>query len=111
MPRPYYRPAAPFPVAPSLGSSDDGLVIDNLHVAGRYLFGDERAHDPLLLGDARAGVHDLEAEFLDDFIILVEDLALEQAEALDRIRAPSQVNPRLVEFHLDAPRHQAIHRY
>ena len=57
------------------------------------------------------GVDDLQAEFVDQPIVLLEHVALEHAEALGRVGAPAHVHARLVELQLHAPRHQAIERH
>ena len=55
-------------------------------------------------------VDDLHAELVDEVIVLVQHLALKHPKALDRVRAPAEVHPGLVELELDAPRHQSIDR-
>src|SRR5262249_59752745 len=71
---------------------------------------DQFAKRPLLVRDAALGGDYAQAELFDDPIVLVEDLALEDPEALDQVRAPAHVHASLVEFQLDAPRQEAIGR-
>ena len=54
------------------------------------------------------GVDDAEAELVHQAIVLVEDLPLEDAEALNSIGAPSHVEPRFIELQLDPSGEQAI---
>src|ERR1700736_1819479 len=98
------------PLAP-LASASDEVVIDHLHAAYLDVLGDYLADDSLLLGDAALRVDDVEAELVHQSIILVQHFALEQPEAFDRIRAPAQIQARLVELELDAARHQPVERH
>src|SRR5688572_29223586 len=96
------------PFAPPTGSSDGLLIRSYQLLAERKVRGDEMSNETLLLHDAAGGVNHFETEFLDQTIILVQDLPLEQPEAFGGIRAPAEVHAGLVELELDPSRHQAI---
>ena len=72
------------------------------------MLGHQFSKRALLLRDAAARVHDAQPVLLDDVVVLVEDLALEDAEAVHGVRAPAHVHARLVELQLHASREQAI---
>src|SRR5215467_6240572 len=102
------------PLAPSTGAGgwpgSEGLVIGYLPTRRLHLARDQRPDEVLLLGDAARGIDDLEAEFVYQPIILVQNAPLEQPEALDGIAAPAEIHPCFVEFELHAPGHQPIER-
>src|SRR5689334_3415726 len=56
------------------------------------------AHAALLLFDGECGVDDVESHLLGHGLVLVEDPALENAEALLDIAGQPQIHPRLVVF-------------
>src|SRR6266566_7917741 len=98
------------PLAPSTlsGDTSGGLLIGDLHVHRFDVPGNQGTNTSLLRDDAAGTVDQLEAEFLHNPIILVQDLPLEQAEALDRIRAPAQIHARLVKLELHAARQEPV---
>src|SRR5258706_15938163 len=99
------------PLAPSSVSSD-GLFIRRLQlVAELEVRRNQVPDEPLLLHDAAARIDHLEAEFLDDPIVLLEDLALKQPKTLGRVGAPTEIHPGLVKLQLDASSHQAVERH
>src|SRR6267154_2655093 len=104
-------PPSVTPSAAASGSSD-GLLIGDLralrHVSGFHMPRDQVANQPLLLGDAPDGVDDVEAELVHDSIVLIENFALKQPEALHRVRAPAEIHAGFIELQLDPPRHQTI---
>src|SRR5260221_9324573 len=99
---------------PALASStvsSDGLFILHLQLVDDLEMRRRQVPDgPLLLHDAAFRVDDLEPVLLHDPIVLVEDLALEQPEALRRVDAPPEVHAGFVELELDAPRHEPVER-
>src|SRR5438046_4591923 len=100
------------PLAPSTGADgSEGLIIARLRVRRCDLPRNQRPNETLLLGDAARGADHFQAIFVDDAIILVQYLALEQAEALDRIVAPAEIHTCLIEFELYPPRHQPVERH
>src|SRR5947207_14631399 len=99
------------PFAPSSPTSDGLLLIRRLQLVAEFeMRRDQMPHEPLLLHDAAAGVDHLEAELVDQTIVLFEDLPLKEAEALVRVRAPAEVHARLVKFQFYTARHQPIER-
>lgn len=66
------------------------------------------ANEALLLGDASARVHDVQAVLFDDTVVLFEHLRLKDAEALGWMRTPAHVHAGLVELQFDAASEQAI---
>src|SRR5579864_1681341 len=99
-----------WPLAPGSGSApaggvssprSDGLVIGHLQLVRVDLLGDERAHQPLLLGDAAGGLDHLEPVLVHEPIVLPQDLSLEHPKAVDRVCAPAEIHTCLVEFELD----------
>ena len=82
-----------------------GQRIDSLQFARHQL-----PHAALLIGDAAGRVDDLQAELVDEVVVLLEHLALEQAEALVHVGAPAHVHAGLVELQLHPPREQPVER-
>src|SRR6266566_9526869 len=98
----------PFAPATLSGDTSGGLLIGDLHVHRLDVPGNQGTDASLLSDDTAGAVYQLEAEFLHNPIILVQDLPLEQAEALDRIGAPAQIHPRLVKLELHAARQEPV---
>src|SRR5580693_4329657 len=96
------------PLAPSTSPSDK--VIGCLHVVTVDVRQHQLPDQLLLCGDAADGIDDLEAVLVHDSIVLVEDLALKEPEALGGIRAPAQVHPGPVTLELHPPCHQPVQR-
>src|SRR5437870_5376017 len=95
-------------IAPS--SRSDGLVIGYLQLRRIDVFGDERSHHPLLIGDAANGVNHFETILIHKPIVFPQHLSLEEPETVSRIGAPAQIHARLVKLELHTPCHQAIER-
>ena len=67
---------------------------------GLQILGDDAAEDALLVRDTGARVDDVQSEFVDEAIVLLENPGLEQPEAFRRARAQAQVHPRFVVLQL-----------
>src|SRR5688572_22007161 len=109
-PRPYQLPSSAPARAPFSVDSD---TLDDCcggcwlcaDTARLHTLSDHAAEDPLLFGNAAAGVDDAEAELVDQMVVFLEHARLEQAEALVEIRAEPHVHAGLVELQRDAARH------
>src|SRR5712692_5479051 len=88
-----------------------GLLIERLLAVGPETGGDQRAHEPLLFGNACHGVDHVEAELLHDSIVLTEHFALKEPEALHGVGAPAEVHAGLVELELHTACHQTVERH
>src|SRR4029453_12986823 len=67
--------------------------------------------DHLLLNrNAADGVHDLEAELVDETIVLAQHFPLKESKTLERISAPAEVHPSFVELQLDTASHETVER-
>src|SRR5262245_21186512 len=96
------------PVAPSIGSSD-GLLIGRLQLLSKIeVRGDHMTDEPLLFHDAAGGVNHLEPELVYQTIILVQNLALKEPEALDRICTPTEVHAGFIEFQFHTPGEESL---
>src|SRR5262249_6326137 len=100
-------PLAPGSICPP-PSDVNGFIVSRLRVTRPHLLCDELPNQPLLLRDAAGGVYDLEIELADQVVVLLKDSPLEQSEALDGIRTPAHVHPRLVKLQLHAACEQSV---
>src|SRR5438045_2929186 len=100
-PLPYHR----LPPLPAIAA----LRWSRSLVAAQHLLR-HAADDPLLGRDVAGRVDDAEIEFTGEPVVDVEDAALEQPEALDRVGREPEVHAGLVVLELRPAAEQAIER-